>query len=43
MVGYKIIYGKQGYDCWGAPDFDWLGEWDYNIYLDKKKCLAKID
>ena len=42
MIGYKIIYGKQGYDCWGAPDFDWLGTWSDTIYTNKQRCLDKI-
>ena len=42
MRGYKIIYGKQGYDCWGAPDLDWLGSWNSKIYTDRQKCLNRI-
>ena len=42
MTGYKIIYGKEGHDCWGCADFDWLGCWNNTIYTNKQKCLDEI-
>ena len=43
MTGYKIEYGTVGYDCWGAPDFSWDGDYDGTIYINEDECLAEIE
>lgn len=43
MIGYKIEYGTIGYDCWGARDFSWDGDYDGVIYLKKEECERGIE